>query len=170
MEAFHPAARFEDSLWQIITTHPQNLLNSRYENWDEQLLASLDKAVAHVARECGVTVERLQQCTWGRRNTLDMTHPLAAQIPLLGRFLAMSHEPLPGDGDMPRVQGRAFGASERFSVSPGREKDGYFHMPGGQSGHPLSPFFGAGHEAWARGEPTPFLPGATQYTLTLTPP
>jgi penicillin amidase len=42
-------------------------------------------------------------------------------------------------------------------------------MPGGQSGHPLSPYFRAGHEAWARGEPTPFLPGKTEHTLTLTP-
>jgi penicillin amidase len=43
-------------------------------------------------------------------------------------------------------------------------------MPGGQSGHPWSPFYRAGHEAWVRGEPTPFLPGLTQYTLTLHPP
>ena len=54
-------------------------------------------------------------------------------------------------------------------VSPGREELGIFHMPCGQSGHPLSPFYRAGHEAWAAGEPTPFLPGATVTTLTLVP-
>ena len=32
-------------------------------------------------------------------------------------------------------------------------------MPGGQSGHPLSPHYADGHAAWAKGEPTPFLPG-----------
>jgi penicillin amidase len=42
-------------------------------------------------------------------------------------------------------------------------------MPGGQSGHPMSPFWGAGHEDWVHGRPTPFLPGTTQYTLTLAP-
>jgi penicillin amidase len=42
-------------------------------------------------------------------------------------------------------------------------------MPGGQSAHPLSPFYRAGHQAWVRGEPTPFLPGPTQHTLTLQP-
>jgi penicillin amidase len=42
-------------------------------------------------------------------------------------------------------------------------------MPGGQSGHPLSPDWGAGHAAWVRGTATPFLPGATQATLSLTP-
>ena len=54
-------------------------------------------------------------------------------------------------------------------VSPGREAEGIFHMPGGQSGHPLSPFYRAGFDAWARGEPTPLLPGATKYTLVLAP-
>ena len=43
------------------------------------------------------------------------------------------------------------------------------HMPTGQSGHPLSPFYANSHDAWARGEPTPFLPGPTEHTLTLVP-
>ena len=41
------------------------------------------------------------------------------------------------------------------------------HMPGGQSGHPLSEFYRAGHAAWVHGEPTPFLPGPPQYELIL---
>jgi penicillin amidase len=56
-----------------------------------------------------------------------------------------------------------------MAVSPGREEDGYFHMPGGQSGHPLSPYYRAGHDAWVKGEPTPFLPGPTAHTLALRP-
>ena len=63
----------------------------------------------------------------------------------------------------------ALRASERFVVSPGHEEDGIFHMPTGQSGHPLSPFYRAGHEAWETGEPTPFLPGETVHTLRLVP-
>ena len=70
---------------------------------------------------------------------------------------------------MPRVQRANFGASERFVVSPGHEAEGIFEMPGGQSGHPLSPYFRAGHEAWVRGEPTPFLPGKAEHVLTLKP-
>ena len=54
-------------------------------------------------------------------------------------------------------------------LSPGREQEGIFEMPGGQSGNPLSPYYRAGFMAWARGEPLPFLPGATEHTLTLTP-
>ena len=70
---------------------------------------------------------------------------------------------------MPRVEGPKFGASQRMVVSPGHEADGILHMPGGQSGHPLSPFWGAGHAAWVRGEPSPFLPGKTVHTLRLEP-
>ena len=51
----------------------------------------------------------------------------------------------------------------------GREAEGIFHMPGGQSAHPLSPFFRTGHEAWVRGEATPLLPGPAVHRLTLRP-
>ena len=81
----------------------------------------------------------------------------------------MPPDELPGDTAMPRVAGPDFGASERMVVSPGREADGIIHMPGGQSGHPLSPFWGAGHDDWVHGRPTPFLPGATVHTLRLQP-
>jgi penicillin amidase len=68
---------------------------------------------------------------------------------------------------MPRVQHPDNGASERFIVSPGHEDEGIFHMPGGQSGHPLSPYYRAGHDAWVHGYQTPFLPGAAEHTLIL---
>jgi penicillin amidase len=87
----------------------------------------------------------------------------------ISRFIDMPAVPLPGDRDMPRVQGPGFGASERFVVSPGHEDEGILHVAGGQSGNPLSPFFRDGFEAWARGDPTPFLPGPTRHTLRLEP-
>jgi penicillin amidase len=81
----------------------------------------------------------------------------------------MPDEPLPGDSHMPRIQNPTFGASERFVVSPGHEAEGIFEMPGGECANPLSPYFRAGHEAWVRGDPTPFLPGATEHAITLNP-
>jgi penicillin amidase len=74
---------------------------------------------------------------------------------------------LAGDGDMPRVQAGSFGASERFAVSPGHEAEGYLHIAGGQSGHPLSDFYRAGFKEWAEGKPVPFLPGDAQHRLVL---
>ncbi len=57
----------------------------------------------------------------------------------------------------------------RMTVSPGREQDGLFHMPGGQSGHPLSAYYRAGHDDWAEGKPTPFLHGPAVHRLSLLP-
>jgi len=70
---------------------------------------------------------------------------------------------------MPRVQLPWAGASQRMVVSPGREDEGFFHMPGGQCGHFLSPHYRDGHEAWAKGQATPFLPGPPVHTLELVP-
>jgi len=42
-------------------------------------------------------------------------------------------------------------------------------MPGGQSGHPLSPYYGSGHADWVAGNTSPFLPGPPQQTLYLHP-
>jgi penicillin amidase len=42
-------------------------------------------------------------------------------------------------------------------------------MPGGESGHPLSPFYRAGFDAWVQGRPTPLLPGPVTHELVLMP-
>jgi penicillin amidase len=96
-------------------------------------------------------------------------HPLSRALPLLSGLLDMPTLHLSGDHDMPRVQDGAFGASERFAVSPGHEEEAYLELPGGESGHPLSPYYRAGFLGWARGEALPLLPGASEHTLTLTP-
>ena len=152
-------------MWQLVTRRPPHLLDPHYARWEEALLASLDAAIETLRKQCGT----LKQCTWGRENTLEMKHPLSAALPLASLWLDMPATPMPGDAAMPRVQGPRFGASERLVVSPGHESEGLFQMPGGPVDHPLSPFYGAGHEAWVRGEPQPLLPGKTQYTLRLTP-
>ena len=88
---------------------------------------------------------------------------------MLSRFLDMPTDALNGDLDMPKAQGPRFGASERFSVAPGDEANGIMHMPTGQSGHPMSDFYGRGHDDWVYGRPSPFLPGEPLHTLTLNP-
>jgi penicillin amidase len=111
----------------------------------------------------------LDRCTWGALHPVRVRHPMAASIPVLGSFLNMPAIDVPGDHDMPRVQDGAFGASERFAVTPGRESEGYMHIAGGQSDHPLSPYYKAGYREWAEGKPLPFLPGSADHTLTLEP-
>jgi len=159
-------AQWEDSLWRMVTERPQHLLGTDHANWNDVLLAAVDNAMEYFETEIGPDPELW---TWGKRNTLTIQHPISLAVPQLSGWLDMTPVELPGDSAMPRVQSPRFGASERFAVSPGHEEDAYFHMPGGQSGHPLSPHYRAGHEAWVNGEPTPFLPGETVTTLTLVP-
>jgi penicillin amidase len=156
----------EGPLWRMVTEQPAQLSDPVTGSWREELLAIVDSTIEYFETEVG---GELANATWGKRNTLLMQHPLSRAVPALSRWLDMPRQPLPGDSDMPRVQSPGWGASERMAVSPGREDEGYFHMPAGQSGHPLSPFFGAGHEAWVEGSPTPLLPGKTESVLTLVP-
>jgi penicillin amidase len=79
----------------------------------------------------------------------------------------MPATPLAGDNHMPAVALSTFGASQHMAVSPGREQDGILTMPGGQSGHPFSPFYGAGHDDWLKQKPAPLLAGEARHTLTL---
>ncbi len=160
------ANQFEGVLWPLVTEQPPHLLPPEYESWQALLEEAARKLEADLAKQG----DDLSDRTWGERNTAAICHPLADAIPLLGkRWLCMPADPLPGDSHMPRVQGTRFGASQRMVVAPGHEADGIIHMPGGQSGHPLSPFWGAGHDDWVHGRPTPFLPGETRHSLTLKP-
>lgn len=155
----------EGPIWRLVSERPPHFVPPPFEDWREVFLASVD-GILDKLLEQGPLAER----TWGEFNTVRVKHPLSLAVPALGRWLDMPPAPLPGDGNMPRVQGRTFGASERFVVSPGREDEGFFHMPTGQSGHPLSPHYGDGHRAWKEGEPTPFLPTETVTILRLLPP
>ncbi|MFN7782567.1 MAG: penicillin acylase family protein [Lysobacterales bacterium] len=132
--------------------------------------AELKRAAAlALAADWAAQGQDFGQRTWGERNVSAICHPLAGALGPARSLLCMPSEPLPGDNHLPRVQGPAFGASQRMVVSPGREGEGIFHMPAGQSGHPLSPFWRAGHDDWSAGHPSDFLPGATIHLLTLRP-
>jgi penicillin amidase len=161
---------FEEPLWMLLEQKPAHLLSPRETSWEALLVAAADEVVAGL-EQSGTS---LAQATWGRKNVARIEHPLVQAVPAwvpggLTAWLRTAGDELPGDRDMPRVQRPNYGASERLVVSPGREAEGIFQMPGGQSGHPLSPFFRAGHNAWVRGEATPLLPGKTAHTVTLRP-
>jgi penicillin amidase len=157
--------QIEGVAWQLVTKKPPHLLPRQYETWDALLTDAAEKTVAELEQK-----GPLAQRTWGERNTAHICQPLVRALPkLTERWLCMPAEPLDGDANMPRVVAPDFGASERMVVSPGHEADGIIHMPGGQSGNPLSPFWGAGHEAWVHGKATPFLPGKPTHTLTIKP-
>jgi penicillin amidase len=146
---------------RLLDEQPAAWLPKQYASWKDFQLAAIDVTIA----DLGPGGAPLAAATWGQRNTVGIAHPIAGAVPALRKWLSAPADQIPGDAHMPRVSGRSFGQSERLTVSPGKEEQGLYDMPGGQSGHPLSPFFLAGHAEWVRGTPLPLLPGASRHTL-----
>lgn len=172
MRALDPEASFAIATprWPVVLAHlvdqePARWLPKDRRNWRELELAAIDDAITQLTLHSTA----LKDAAWGQRNTARIVHPFVAGMPFLARWLAAPTDPLPGDGNMPRVAAPSFGQSERMVVSPGHEEHGIFNMPGGQSGHPLSDYFLSGHEAWVHGRPTPLLPGPGAHLLRLIP-
>ncbi|MDC8758403.1 penicillin acylase family protein [Janthinobacterium fluminis] len=157
-------SRWPVVIGRLLDERPAGWLPAGHASWQALQLAAVDRVIADLGKDG----KPLAAATWGERNTAAIAHPISAAVPWLRRWLAVPADMLPGDNHMPRVAGRNFGQSERLTVSPGREELGVFNMPGGQSGHPLSPYFLAGHADWVAGRPTPLLPGPAQHTLTFT--
>jgi len=151
---------------RLLTARPAALVPPGHAGWDALEDAALDRLAEQVRESAGGELSRF---TWGARVTPDVRHPLGRVVPLLGWLTDPADRPLPGDSHAVRVQARGFGASQRMVVAPGQEGSGLFHMPGGQSGHPLAPYYLHGHDDWADGTPSPLLPGPPVWTLDFTP-
>ena len=154
----------EGPLWAMVTQKPMHLLHPKFASWE----ALFTECVDRVASKMQLSGKPFEKQTWGSVNAAQVRHPLSSAIPFVSKWLDMPDAPLHGARhDLPRISSPGHGASERFAVSPGKEEQGLFHMPGGQSGHPLSPHYNDGHAAWEQGTPTPFLPGKKVYELVL---
>ncbi len=150
---------------RLLDEAPAGWLPAGRASWREVELAAIDATIARLTQGG----KPLSAATWGKYNTARIEHPFAALIPYGKRLLAAPADPQAGDENMPHVAAPSGGQSERMTVSPGHEERGILNMPGGQSGHPLSPYFLAGHASWVKGEATPMLPGAAQHTLRFQP-
>lgn len=152
-------------VWQLIENKPRHLLPSTFKNWEELLFLSAQQTAGQMQQDGGIASRN-----WGEANAARIRHPLSPKMPAwVAQWLDMPQDPLPGDYNMPRVQSPNFGASQRSVVAPGQEAHGFFDMPGGQSGHPFSPYYGSGHANWVSGKPTPFLPDTPERQMRLVP-
>ncbi|WP_165820287.1 penicillin acylase family protein [Microvirga sp. KLBC 81] len=156
----------DEPVWRLLSERPAHLVPPGYRDWDGVVDAAIEKTLSAVATRAD---GRLEAFTWGAANRAEIRHPLARAVPGLALFLNPPDEPQSGDLYQPRVAGPGTGASERFVVVPGHEGTGIFHMPTSQTGHPLSPYYNVGHEDWARGRATPFLPGDPKWRLVFHP-
>lgn len=156
----------EPAIWLLIEQQPSSWLNPQFSDWDAQLSDSFNQVVSKLTAEFGSNLHAWQ---WGKVNELVIEHPFAKQIPQLSKFLNMPIAAGFGDSYMPAVQGRSFGASQRFIAQPGHLENAIMAIPGGQSGHPLSPFYRAGFDDYIAAKPTPLLPQILTHEIIITP-
>lgn len=157
------------SLQQLLESRPVELLPDpdRYPSWHAFLLSMLEESARSVLQD--QPNDGIEALTWGCSvGAEQIAHPLSEVLPLAERWLDMPAFMLPGCPHCVRVTGGG-GATERLVVSPGEEDRAILHMPGGQSGHPLSPHYRDQHPAWVQGSATPLKVGRTKHRLTLIP-
>lgn len=164
--------------WNYVDTPLQALLNEKpaqllpeaghHKTWDQFILTQLEIS-ASIVMSRHPNVE-LADLTWGKQNIVGHAHPFSKVLPLFSSVLDMPRQPLAGCGGFcVRVTGPDFGASERLVVSPNHLSEGILHMPGGQSGHPLSSYYKDQQAFWVEGLPMSLLAGESQHKLVLKP-
>ena len=160
----------EGAARRLLAERPAGLVPKGFASWDAYVDHVLADVLADVDEAAGGDLARY---AWGAEGgtvgRADIRHPLSRAIPLLGMLTDPADVAVPGDRATVRAQAPGFGASERFSVSPGREAEGLFQMPGGRAGNPRTPWYLSGHEDWVAGRPTPYLPGPARWTLEMKP-
>lgn len=151
--------------WALIQAARPDTLPAAFKSWPELLQQAVLTSRKQLLDKHG----SLAAATWGADNGTAMRHPLSAALPVLSGWLDQASQGMAGDSHMPRVHNHGHGQSERMVVSPGHEELGLLVIPGGQSGHPLSPFYRGDHATWLAGEALPFLPAQTRHRLVLRP-
>jgi len=156
----------EGALRRLLTARPPGLVPPGHAGWTDVLDAALADLAREVEEEASGEVARF---TWGAVNRAGVRHPLAQVLLPLRAWTDPPDAPVPGGRNTVRATAPGFGASQRLAVAPGREDEGLWHMPGGQAGNPLSPYYLAGHGDWLEGRPAPLLPGPARWRLALLP-
>lgn len=90
---------------------------------------------------------------WGRVNRCGLRHPLEALAPWSAALLGVAPRPQPGALHVVRTCVPGFGSAGRAVLAPGSAGFAAVDLPGGQSGHPLSPHFADRHEEWSSASP-----------------
>jgi penicillin amidase len=152
---------------RLLEARPMNLLPASFAEWDDLVRAAAKAATVRIETRAGG--EPFDRVTWGRINRSRINHPLGDAVPTLDRWLDMPHAALRGGSGLIRVANARSGASLRMVVDLADSSRSLFSMPGGQSGHFLSPHFADHFAGWVEGRAGAFLPGPPRRTVRLHP-
>jgi penicillin amidase len=155
---------------EIIMRASPDWLPSTYKNWDALLTDAVRKGMDE-----GKAPADVARWSYGSWHVVDIEHPLAVFLPLVGRVAGTGPQPLSGDNTTVKQVGRAFGPSQRFTMDWSNIDGSTENIVLGESGNPFSPYF---RDQWADyyGGTTfalPFTSAAeaaqTRHTLLLLP-
>jgi len=149
------------------------------EDCAAQLAASLETALANLARHYG---DKVEDWRWGAAHLARFEHPVLRNVPLAEAIFGFAQE-TPGDGQSVNRGGMSFagdmahdfenihGPGYRAIYDLADTDNSRFMIATGQSGNPLSPWYGNLAARWRDGEYLKLVGGATaeQKRLRLTP-
>ncbi|MGD0293402.1 MAG: penicillin acylase family protein [Terracidiphilus sp.] len=155
---------------EIIMHASPDWLPPAYKNWDELLTDAVRKGMKD-----GKAPSDVARWSYGSWHVVDIEHPLAAFLPLIGRVAGTGEQPLSGDTTTVKQVGRTFGPSQRFTMDWSNIDGSTENIVLGESGNPYSPYFRDQWNDWYNGTSfaLPFTPAAvaaqTRHTLRLLP-
>ena len=155
---------------EIIMHASPDWLPPAYKNWDELLTDAVRKGMKD-----GHAPGDVSRWSYGSWHVVDIEHPLAGFLPLIGRVAGTGEQPLSGDTTTVKQVGRAFGPSQRFTMDWSNIDGSTENIVLGESGNPYSPYFRDQWNDWYIGTTfaLPFTPAAvaaqTRHTLRLLP-
>ena len=160
-------AQFEAAGWRLVNEQPAAIKPPRGDDWRAFLLLELDDTIADAGRRMrragGMHLRS------GSR-PVEVRHPLSRAVPVLSAPARHAGARVAGRPSHAARAGRRLWrvASDSRCRRDARRR-AICELPGGPSGHPLSPFYRSGFEDWAAGKPTPFLPGPAAHKLVAQP-
>jgi penicillin G amidase len=158
------------ALEEIVMHGATDWLPPGFKDWD----AALTEAVRR-GMDKGKAPSDVTRWKYGSWHVIDLEHPLAAFLPILGGVAGTGAQPLSGDGVTVKQVGRAFGPSQRFTMDWSNIDGSTENIVLGESGNPFSPYFRDQWNDYYNGStfPLPFSSSAvaaqTQHTLRLLP-
>ena len=155
---------------EIIMHASADWLPPAYKNWDALLTDAVRKGMKE-----GKAPEDVARWSYESWHVVDIEHPLAVYLPLIGRIAGTGEQPLSGDTTTVKQVGRDFGPSQRFTMDWSNIDGSTENIVLGESGNPYSPYFRDQWKDWYGGTTfaLPFTPAAvaaeTRHTLRLLP-
>ena len=167
-----PTATF---LEKVLRDQPPQWLPKKYKNYDELLVAALDRAVTGDAGSF-----KIRSWTRAKEFPSHFEHPIFGRIPWLRAILPQSITgpgivSLDGDQWTVKANGRYYGPSERITVDLADLDRSTMNIVTGQSGQPFSAHYLDHWPAWLNGTTfawpysTQAVEHAAVHRLTLTP-